>query len=39
LEDYSLMHRLAQGGQETVKNYCHKREAKETLEFFKKIAR
>ena len=38
LEDKCLMRSLAQGGLETVKNYCHKREAKETLAFFHQIA-
>jgi GT2 family glycosyltransferase/glycosyltransferase involved in cell wall biosynthesis len=38
LEDNYLMRSLKQGGLETVKNYCHKREAKETLAFFQQIA-
>lgn len=38
LEDKCLMRSLSQGGLETVKDYCHKREAKETLAFFHQIA-
>ena len=34
LKDDHLAQRLVQGGFETIKAYCHKREAKETLKFF-----
>ncbi|MBW1743327.1 MAG: glycosyltransferase family 4 protein, partial [Deltaproteobacteria bacterium] len=34
LKDNGLRKKLVQNGLETVKDYCHKREAKETLAFF-----
>ena len=37
LADESLRHSLVEGGFRTVKNYCHKREAKETLGYFNNI--
>lgn len=38
LKDESLLQSLVRGGFETVKKYDHKREALETLDFFKKIS-
>jgi len=37
IKNKDLKERIVQGGFETVKDYCHKREAKETLKFFKRI--
>lgn len=37
LEDKKLKDKLISNGLETVKQYCHKREAKETLEYFKRV--
>jgi glycosyltransferase involved in cell wall biosynthesis len=34
LQDNDLREKLVRNGLETVKDYCHKREAKETLTFF-----
>jgi len=39
LEDNRLKEILEQGGLKTVQDYCHKREAKETLAFFNQIAK
>ena len=39
LEDPELKAALVSGGFTTVTNYCHKREARETLEYFETIAR
>lgn len=38
LEDSTLKQKLVQGGLFTVKDYCHKREARETLEYFLRIS-
>jgi len=37
LDDPDLKTRLIKGGQSTAQEYCHKREARETLEYFKSI--
>ncbi|MBW2172736.1 MAG: glycosyltransferase [Deltaproteobacteria bacterium] len=37
LQDNGLRKKLVRNGLETVKDYCHKREAKETLAFFQRI--
>lgn len=37
LNDSGLKQRLVKAGFSTVKAYCHKREAKETLDYFRKI--
>ncbi len=39
LKDKCLMQNLVMGGLNSAKGYCHKREAKETLDYFKLIAR
>jgi glycosyltransferase involved in cell wall biosynthesis len=37
LKDSGLSEKLVRNGLETVKDYCHKREAKETLAFFQRL--
>jgi glycosyltransferase involved in cell wall biosynthesis len=38
IRDQKLRQRLVKNGYNTVKAYCHKREAQETAELFQKIA-
>ena len=37
LDDRNLKERLIRAGQSTVQDYCHKREARETAEYFKSL--
>jgi len=39
LQDKECGDRLVRGGLETVKRYCHKREGRETLEYFEELLR